>query len=237
MGSRPDGQRSVDTWRRIALASWTTPVDPQIFGDIEVDAGALLAHLEAERARTGTRVTVTHLVGKALAHALATNPDVNVRLRRGRFVPRETVDVFFVVSVSDGKELSGAKVVDADRKSVSEVADELRRRVERLFLERAVGAFEIDAHRTLGDAHRTRILSHAHDEQKVEQLVESFAQLRSASSVSARAFSGFFVDSLVGAAAVAGAGEGATTGLAVKSKGTPKMSAYSASKTPPSFRS
>ena len=123
---------SVDAWRKIALASWTTPVDPQIFGDIEVDAGNLVDFLREERERSGKRVTVTHLVGKALAHALATNRDVNVRLRRGRFVPRESVDVFFVVSVSDGKELSGAKVAGADRKSAVEIADELERRIERL---------------------------------------------------------------------------------------------------------
>ena len=127
-----DRPRSVDAWRKIALASWTTPVDPQIFGDIEVDAGALLAYLQGERERSGVHVTVTHLVGKALAHALASNPDVNVRLRRGRFVPRETVDVFFVVSVADGKELSGAKVASADRKPVVEIAAELEQRVERL---------------------------------------------------------------------------------------------------------
>ena len=79
--------RSVDAWRKIAGASWGRPLDPQIFGDIEVDAGALLTFLEAERERSGVHVTVTHLVGKALAHALAENPDVNVRLRRGRFDP------------------------------------------------------------------------------------------------------------------------------------------------------
>jgi len=132
---RDDGGReraSVEAWRKIALSSWTTPVDPQIFGDIEVNAGALLDFLQAERERSGVRVTVTHLVGKALAHALASNPDVNVRLRRGHFVPRETVDVFFVVAISDGKELSGAKVTSADRKPVAEIAAELERRVERL---------------------------------------------------------------------------------------------------------
>ena len=101
---------SVDAWRKIAGASWGRPLDPQIFGDIEVDAGALLTFLEAERARSGVHVTVTHLVGKALAHALAENPDVNVRLRRGRFVPRESVDVFFVVALSEGKELSSFPV-------------------------------------------------------------------------------------------------------------------------------
>jgi pyruvate dehydrogenase E2 component (dihydrolipoamide acetyltransferase) len=128
----PRRQRSVDAWRKIALASWTTPVDPQIYGDIEVDAAALLEYLEGERAKTGMHVTVTHLVGKALARALADNPDVNVRLRRGRFVPRDTVDVFFVVAVADGKELSGAKVTDADRKPAAEIARELEQRVERL---------------------------------------------------------------------------------------------------------
>lgn len=124
--------RSVDAWRKIAGASWGRPLDPQIFGDIEVDAGALLTFLEAERERSGVHVTVTHLVGKALAHALAENPDVNVRLRRGRFVPRESVEVFFVVALSEGKELSGAKIRDADRKSAGQIARELVERAERL---------------------------------------------------------------------------------------------------------
>ena len=124
--------RSVDAWRKIAGASWGRPLDPQIFGDIEVDAGALLTFLEGERERSGVHVTVTHLVGKALAHALAENPDVNVRLRRGRFVPRESVDVFFVVALSEGKELSGAKIRDADRKSAGQIARELVERAERL---------------------------------------------------------------------------------------------------------
>ncbi len=129
------GQRelsSADAWRKIAGASWGRPLDPQIFGDIEVDAGNLLRFLETERGRSGVRVTVTHLVGKALAHALAENPDVNVRLRRGRFLPRESVDVFFVVAVSEGKELSGAKIRDADRKSAGEMAQELEERAARI---------------------------------------------------------------------------------------------------------
>ena len=129
---RPREVSSVDAWRKIAGASWGRPLDPQIFGDVEVDAGNLLAFVEAERERSGVRVTVTHLVGKALAHAMAENPDVNVRLRRGGFVPRESVDVFFVVALSEGKELSGAKVRDADRKSAGEIAQELVDRAARL---------------------------------------------------------------------------------------------------------
>ncbi len=131
---------AIDDWRKIAAVSWSRPVDPQIYGDIEVDAGALLSFIETERRRSGAHVTVTHLVGKALAHALAENPDVNVRLCRGHFVRRDSVDVFFVAALSEGRELSGAKIVGADRKSAAEIARELSERVQHL---RAAGDTEL----------------------------------------------------------------------------------------------
>ena len=123
---------AIDAWRKIAAASWGRPVDPQIYGELEVDAERLLDFIERERERSGEHLTVTHLVGRALAVALAANPDVNVRLRRGRFVRRETVDIFFVVAVAEGKELSGVKVVAADRKPAAEIARELTHRAQRV---------------------------------------------------------------------------------------------------------
>jgi 2-oxoacid dehydrogenases acyltransferase (catalytic domain) len=123
---------AIDAWRKIAAASWGGPADPQIYGELEVDAERLLEFVERERERSGEHITVTHLVGRALAVALAANPDVNVRLCRGRFVRRETADIFFVVSVAEGKELSGVKVVAADRKPAAEIARELTRRAKRV---------------------------------------------------------------------------------------------------------
>lgn len=123
---------AIDTWRKIAAASWDRPVDPQIYGELEVDAERLLDFIERERERSGEHVTVTHLVGRALALAFAANPDLNARLRRRRFVPRETVDVFFVVSVAEGRALSGVKVVAADHKSAAEIARELTHRAQRV---------------------------------------------------------------------------------------------------------
>lgn len=119
-------------WRRVAAAVWGQPNDPQIYGDFEIDATALSAFIEEARRMTDVRVTVTHVVGKAIAHGLGENPDLNSRLHRGRFTPRESVDIFFVASVAGGNEVSGVKVVGADRKSVVEIADELARRVERV---------------------------------------------------------------------------------------------------------
>jgi pyruvate/2-oxoglutarate dehydrogenase complex dihydrolipoamide acyltransferase (E2) component len=124
--TRPTG------WRRVAVAVWGGPSDPQIYGDLEIDATSLLQFIDETRRATGVRVTVTHAVGKAIAHALAEHRDLNTRLHRGRFVERESIDIFFVASVAGGKDVSGVKVFGADGKSVVEIAEELTRRVERI---------------------------------------------------------------------------------------------------------
>jgi pyruvate dehydrogenase E2 component (dihydrolipoamide acetyltransferase) len=120
-----------------------------------VDATAALAFIEEVRAATGVRVTVTHLVGKAIAHTLAEHPDLNVRMRRGRFVTRESVDIFFVAAVTEG-DLSGVKVRHADTKSVVEIALELEARVGRL---RGGDDAEFGATKRLFDALPTRVLA------------------------------------------------------------------------------
>jgi pyruvate/2-oxoglutarate dehydrogenase complex dihydrolipoamide acyltransferase (E2) component len=123
--------RKLKGWRKIAASTWGEPNDPQIYGDLEVDATSSLAYID-ECKRAGNRVTLTHLVGKSLAHAFAENPDLNGRLYRGRFIQRDTIDIFFIVSAERGQELSGVKVERADGKSVVSIADELRSRAERI---------------------------------------------------------------------------------------------------------
>ena len=119
-------------WRKLASAIWRSPSDPQIYGEIEVDATRLLSFIETARRETGARVTVTHLVGKAVARALADHPELNTYRSRGRFVPHESVDIFFVVAVGEGRDLSGVKVRRADQKSVVEIAEELSSRAARI---------------------------------------------------------------------------------------------------------
>jgi pyruvate dehydrogenase E2 component (dihydrolipoamide acetyltransferase) len=118
----------VKGWRKIASATWGRPNDPQIYGDLEVDATRLLAFIEEARAATGVHVTVTHVVGKALALGLAEHPHL-LAGRRGGTPP---VEIFFVVALGEGKDLSGVKVADADRKPVLEIAEELGRRAARV---------------------------------------------------------------------------------------------------------
>jgi pyruvate dehydrogenase E2 component (dihydrolipoamide acetyltransferase) len=114
-------------WRKIAVAAWDGPNDPQIFGALEIEATQTRAFLGAARA-AGHHVTPTHLAGRALAHALAAVPDLNVRLVAGRAVPRRSIDVFFIAAIDGGRDLSGVKVERADEKSAVMIARELDER-------------------------------------------------------------------------------------------------------------
>jgi hypothetical protein len=119
--------RRVTGWRRIAGALWPPPSDPQIFGALDVDARAVREFIERARS-VGHRVTPTHLVGRAVAHALAAVPEMNVQIRGGRIIPRDAIDVFFITAVAAGHDLSGVKVANIDHKAALEVARELAER-------------------------------------------------------------------------------------------------------------
>ena len=110
---------------------WGPPDDPQVYGILEFDATPMRAYTDKARA-AGYRVTPTHFVGRAIAHALHEVPDFNVRIHGSKVIPRESVDVFFIAAVEGGKELSGVKVERTDEKSVIDVAAELRERANKM---------------------------------------------------------------------------------------------------------
>jgi pyruvate/2-oxoglutarate dehydrogenase complex dihydrolipoamide acyltransferase (E2) component len=115
-------------WRKIATATWGWPEDPQVYGRHEFDAEPLLEAIEVLRERTGAHVTTTHLLVRALALAFRENPSMNTRLARGRFLPRDTVDIFVIVASGREGDLSGVKIRRADEKRAADIAVELDRR-------------------------------------------------------------------------------------------------------------
>lgn len=118
--------------RKLAIASWAAPREGNIYGKLTIDATEALAYVEWLRRKTGEKITLTHLVGKAVAMALAEAPGLNGVIRFGRFVPHPTVDVAYLVALEEGKNLAKAKVTEADRKSVLDIAKELRALAEKL---------------------------------------------------------------------------------------------------------
>jgi len=118
--------RKLSSWRRISLSAWGRPNDPSVYGWLDIDVSRALTYLEQRSRETASRITITHLVGKALAMAIADSPDVNAIVRRGRHIyTRSTIDIFFQVAYESGGNLSGAKVSEANTKSLDQIAAEL----------------------------------------------------------------------------------------------------------------
>ena len=90
---------------------------------------AALAYMDAFFAATGKRLTITHLMARAVAAVLEEVPDANVLLRLGSLYRRKRIGVFFQIAMEDAKtgqaDLSGTTIHDPQRKSLSEIFDEL----------------------------------------------------------------------------------------------------------------
>jgi len=122
-------ERELSTFRRLALGTWRTAYDPSVYGSLTLRMDPALAYIEAFRAATGKRLTISHLMARAAAAVFEQFPDANVVLRRGRIYRRRRIGVFFQVAMQDprtGKiDLSGATIHDPERKSLAEICDEL----------------------------------------------------------------------------------------------------------------
>jgi pyruvate dehydrogenase E2 component (dihydrolipoamide acetyltransferase) len=116
------------SWRKLALSTWSRPHDPSVYGWLELDVSRALAYLARVEHTSAVKVTLTHLIGKALAVALARHPDANARVARGRIVAHDSVDIFFQVAYEGGENLSGVTLRDVERKSLAQVASELAER-------------------------------------------------------------------------------------------------------------
>jgi pyruvate dehydrogenase E2 component (dihydrolipoamide acetyltransferase) len=142
-GFRPSGR--LPAWRKVALATWSAPSSPAAYGVLDLDCEPVLEWVARARKASGESVSLTHVVGKAAALAIASGPETNGFASGGRLRLRETVDVFFQVAFFDdetrsaqGSEkttrrdanLAGAKISRADGKSVAAIARELRERAQ-----------------------------------------------------------------------------------------------------------
>lgn len=118
--------------RKLAIAAWDPPREPNIYGRLTLDIEPALAYVEHLRKSSGEKVTLTTVVGKAVALALRETPSINGYIRLGTYVPHARVSLAFLVAFEEGKNLAKAKIDDLDRKSVVEATIELRQLAEKL---------------------------------------------------------------------------------------------------------
>ncbi len=122
----------MSTRRKLAIATWSSPREGNIYGKLTLDATKALEYIDEVRERTGLKVTITHLVGAAVGRALSKAPGLNGRIRFGRYIPHKTVDIAFLVALDGGKNLAKAKVNDIDKMTPEDVAADLKARADRL---------------------------------------------------------------------------------------------------------
>jgi pyruvate dehydrogenase E2 component (dihydrolipoamide acetyltransferase) len=127
-------KRDLSSFRKLAIGSWKTAYDPTVYGTLTVRMDKAMAYIEAFRQRTGVRLTVTHLVAKAMGEALRRCPDANAILRYNRIYLRQRVTLSTLVVQTDGGkvDLTSARIEDADKKNLREIAGDLEEAVRRV---------------------------------------------------------------------------------------------------------
>jgi pyruvate/2-oxoglutarate dehydrogenase complex dihydrolipoamide acyltransferase (E2) component len=126
-------KRNVSPFRKIAIGTWQNAYDPSIHGHMTLRADAMMAYIDAFRASTGRKLTVTQVVAKATALALRACPESNAFLRFNHVYIRESIDVSVLVMMQDPHgniDLSSAKITQADQKSLIQIMDELESKVQ-----------------------------------------------------------------------------------------------------------
>lgn len=112
----------VSPWRKIAMASWKTVGDPSVYGAMEFRAEPMLKLIEDYRQK-GIRLTVTHVMTKAVARALKAVPEANAILRMGRVYLRDEINIFLQTATDKvGEDLTGFVLYNADKKSLEEIS-------------------------------------------------------------------------------------------------------------------
>lgn len=111
-------------WRSVAASVYKKPTDSKIFGSVEIDVTDVEEYIRQKR-KQGLRITLTHIFTLIIARALKHDvPELNVYIRRGKILPRPSIDASVSVLLRD-LQLSSVMVQKADTLTLSDLADHL----------------------------------------------------------------------------------------------------------------
>lgn len=129
-------KKDLSSFRRIAIGTWQTAYDPSVYGSLTLPMDEAMKFLDAYREKTGRRLTLSHMMAKAVAAVLEDLPDANAILRWNRIYLRKTIGVFFQVAMKDQEtgeiDLSGSTIHDANEKTLVEIFDTFKAQVEKV---------------------------------------------------------------------------------------------------------
>jgi pyruvate dehydrogenase E2 component (dihydrolipoamide acetyltransferase) len=124
----------VSSFRKIAIGTWQTAYDPSVYGTMEIRMDEAMRYIAEFRARTGKRITVSHLMAKAMGAVFQEVPDANAVLRWNRVYLRKRIGAFFQVVMTDEgadmTDLSGATIYDIEQKTLLQLQEEFQQKVD-----------------------------------------------------------------------------------------------------------
>src|SRR5207237_7571893 len=71
----------LSSFRKIAIGTWADAYDPSVYGTMDVNMDEAMRYVADFRARTGRKLTISHMMAKVAAMALKEVPDANAVLR------------------------------------------------------------------------------------------------------------------------------------------------------------
>jgi len=129
-------KENLSSFRRIAIGTWKTAYDPSVYGSLTLQMNEAVRYLEKFREVTGRKLTLTHMMAKAVAGVLEEMPDANAIMRWNRIYLRERIGVFFQVAMTDAAtgeiDLSGSTIHNANKLSLVEIYDTFNAQVEKV---------------------------------------------------------------------------------------------------------
>ena len=129
-------KKNLSSFRTIALGTWRTAYDPSTYGSMSLNMNKAIDYRNRLREASGKRVTVTHMMAKAVGAMFEAMPDANAIMRYGRIYERNKIGVFFQVALKNPDtgqiDLSGVTIRDPEQKTLLEITDEFEERANKV---------------------------------------------------------------------------------------------------------
>jgi pyruvate dehydrogenase E2 component (dihydrolipoamide acetyltransferase) len=116
------------TRKRFNIATWDEPQDGIIQNRYEVDVTNINTYIAEVKEKLGMKITLTHVLAKAVGEMLKAAPDVNGKIVLGKYIPFDHANVCLAVDVKDGEDLHALLVEDVDKLTIEDISEEIARK-------------------------------------------------------------------------------------------------------------
>ena len=118
--------------RKITIATWSNPFDPQTYTSLKLNITKIIPYLEKKSKEENVHITPTIFSIKLMAIILKKYPEVYGYIKYGRYNPKDEVDICCLVQVGDGKELANTTIKNCEVKNFNKITEELQNSVNLL---------------------------------------------------------------------------------------------------------